>query len=92
MARWLDIPLGRRTGRSAPTWGLLAERYDRCRGRVSLYVGRRIHDRGTFERIVSEALQRNVDLLVSKHDELDELRRLRATADRLIASSVPGGA
>jgi len=37
---------------------------------------------------VIEALERNPDLLVAEHDELEELRRLRSTADRLIATSV----
>jgi len=88
--RWLDIPLGRRSGREIPTWGALAQRYERCLGRVASYVGKRVHDPGVFDRIVGEALERNVDLLVAEHDELEELRRLRATADRLILRS--GGA
>jgi hypothetical protein len=89
MNRWLDVPLGRYPGQKVPTWGALAERYDRCLGRVEYYVGRRVQDRGSSERIVAEALERNLDLLVAEHDELEELRRLRATADRLIATSAP---
>lgn len=96
VSRWLDIPLGRHPGQHAPTWGALAERYDRCLGRVAFYVGQHIHDRGTSARIATEALEGNLDLLVAEHDELEELRRLRATADRLIALRVaprpgPGG-
>lgn len=94
MRGWLDIPLGRCAGRTVPTWGALAERYDRCLGRVAFYVGQRVRDRGSLERIMAEAIEGNLDLLVADHDELDELRRLRATVDRLIATSAvtPGGA
>jgi hypothetical protein len=88
VSRWLEIPLGRYGGRRIPTWSALAERYDRCRGRVAFYVGQRVHDHGAFERIVTEALESNVELLVAEHGELEEIRRLRATAARLIAMSV----
>jgi hypothetical protein len=88
LTRWIEIPLGPDRGRGVPTWGALAERYDRCLGRVAFYVGQRVHDRGACERIVSEALESNVELLVAEHDELEETRRLRATAARLIAMSV----
>ena len=94
-ATWyLDIPLGRPSARRGPTGALLAERFQRCFGRVAFYVGQRVHDREACERIVAQAIEGNLDLLVSEHGELDELRRLRATADRLIATSAvtPGGA
>lgn len=86
--RWIEIPLGPDRGRRVPTWGALAERYDRCRGRVAFYVRQRVQDHGAFERIVTEALESNVELLVAEHDELEEIRRLQATAGRLIAMSV----
>jgi hypothetical protein len=82
MARWLDVPLD-----AHATWGRLAAGFDRCSGRVAFYVGQRVQDPAALERIVTEALERNVDLLLGEHDELEELRRLRATADQLIATS-----
>jgi hypothetical protein len=85
--QWLDIPLGRRGGRRGPTWGVIAERFDRCLGRLAFYVGKRVDDRGRVERIVTEVLEANLRLLVAEHDELEELRRLRAAADRRIATS-----
>lgn len=84
--RWLDIPLVRRPGREVPTWGALAERYERCLGRVVFYVDHRVRDRGVSTCIVSEALEQNADLLLTDHDELEEIRRLRATVDRLITA------
>jgi hypothetical protein len=86
MTGWLDVPLGRRSGTNRPTWGSLAERFERCRGRVEFYVGRRVHDPRISVCIVIETLESNLDLLIVEHDELEELRRLRATVDRLIAS------
>jgi len=65
MTRWLDIPLGRHAEWKDPTWGLLAERYDRCSRRLAFYVGQRVHDRGTLDRIVVEVLQRNLELLIA---------------------------
>jgi hypothetical protein len=85
--RWLQIPLGLHSEREVPTWGALAERYARCLGRAAFYVGRRVPDPGASARIVTMALERNVDLLLAEHGELEELRRLRATADRLITST-----
>lgn len=84
--RWLDIPLARQPGREVPTWGALAECYERCLGRVAFYVDHRIRDSGLSTCIVSEAIAQNVDLLLSEHDELEELRRLRGTVDRLITA------
>jgi hypothetical protein len=86
--QWLDVPLCRRAGRRGPTWGELAERFERCLGRLAFYVGKRVNDRQSAERIVSAVLEANLRLLVVEHDELEELRRLRAAADRLIAASV----
>jgi hypothetical protein len=88
MNHWLDIPLDPHPGHRAPTWSVLAERYDRCFGRVAFYVGQRVRDRGTLARIVTETLEENLELLVADHDDLEELRRLRTTADRLIVLHV----
>lgn len=88
MTWWLDVPLGQRAGPGTPTWGSLAKRFERCSGRAAFYVAQRVDDRETLERILTKTLESNLDLLVEDHDELEELRRLRATADRLIATSV----
>jgi len=87
MTWWIDVPLGHPAESAAPTWGSLAERFERCSGRAAFYVAQRIDDRPTFERILAQTLESNLDLLVGEHNELEELRRLRATADRLIATS-----
>lgn len=86
--RWLHIPLGLHSGREVPTWGALAERYERCLGRVAFYVDQRVRDRGASARIVAAALERNVDLFLAEHGELEELRRLKATADLLIETRI----
>ncbi len=86
MTSWLDVPLGRHSRSAEMTWGSLAERFDRCTGRAAFYVGQRVQDRRAYECIVKEILTRNVDLLVAEDDELEELRRLRTTADCLIAT------
>lgn len=88
MTWWIDVPLGHPAAAEAPTWGSIAERFERCSGRAAFYVGQRVDDRATVERILTKILESNLDLLVGDHDELEELRRLRATADRLIATSL----
>jgi hypothetical protein len=85
--RWLEIPFGLHPEQEAPTWAALAERYQRCLGRAAFYVGRRVPDRGASARIVTMALERNIDLLLAEHGELEELRRLRAAVDRLISTT-----
>lgn len=90
MSWWLEVPLGRRAGPVVPTWGAVAERFDRCSGRVAFYVTQRVTDRRTIDRIVTETVESNLDLLVADCDELEELRRLRATVDRLIARGAAG--
>jgi len=58
--------------------------FDRCFGRVYAYVSRRVNDRKSCERIVSEILAANLDLLVDRGDERQELSQLKASSDRLI--------
>jgi len=60
-------------------------RFDRCFGRVYAYVSRRVKDRESCERIVSEVLEANLDLIVDRGDERQELSQLKASSDRLIA-------
>jgi hypothetical protein len=59
--------------------------FDRCFGRVYAYVSRRVKDRESCERIVSEVLEANLDLIVDRGDERQELSQLKASSDRLIA-------
>lgn len=84
MIRWLDLPIDSSRAGGVPTWGAVAERYDRCLGRLAFYVGRRVDGRAAAEFIVDEALRQNPDLLVGPHDELGEFRRLKESADHLI--------
>ncbi len=61
------------------------ERFERCFRRVTYYVGRRVQDRETQERIVTCVLVDNLDLFIAPHEELEELTRCKASADRHIA-------
>lgn len=59
-------------------------RFDCYFPRVYAYVSRRVSNKGTCERIVSEVLTANVDLFVEGTDERRKLRSLMAFSDRLI--------
>ena len=82
---WLQIPLQKGAGGPSPTWEVFSERFDRCFRRVSFYVSRRVNDRESFARIVKEVLAGNLELFIGQCSELDELTRLKASADRLLA-------
>jgi len=72
-------------GRAAPvTREEFSSSFDRCFGRVYAYVSRRVNDRKSCERIVSEVLAANLDLLMKRGDESQELSQLKAASDRLI--------
>jgi len=75
-------------GRTSPTWEVFSERFDRCFRRVSFYVGRRVSDRETLERIVTRVLVENRELFIAPCDQLEELKCLKASADRLLALDV----
>ena len=82
---WLRIPPRKGAGSTSPTWEVFSERFDRCFRRVSFYVSRRASDRESLERIVTEVLAENLDLFIAQCDEREELTRLKASADRLLA-------
>ena len=68
-------------GRAAPlTRADFSSGFDR----VYAYVSRRVSDRKSCERIVSEVLAANLDLLMDRGDERQELSKLKAALDRLI--------
>jgi len=79
---WLEIP-------ARPTWEDFTERFDRCFRHVSLYVGRHVNDRKRLRQIVTEVLTGSLDLFMAPRDEREELQRLNASADRLIALRAP---
>ena len=81
----LQFPPRKDAERTSPTWEVFSECFDRCFRRVSFYVSRRVNDRESFERIVTEILAGNLDLLIAPCSELEELKRLKASADRLLA-------
>jgi len=58
--------------------------FDRCFARVYAYVGRRVNDAKSCERVVSEVLAENLDLLVDGGDGRQEVIQLKASSDRLI--------
>jgi len=91
---WLQIPLRQGAGLESPTWEAFSERFDRCFRRVSLYVGRRVNDRESLEQIVREVLADNLALFIEPCDNEEEMRRLKASADRLLAlgASIETGA
>lgn len=76
-------------GEETPTAPMLratfSEAFERCFGRVYAYVSQRLDDRQGLERIVSEVLAANLDLLIERRGEAQEACRLKASADRLIA-------
>ena len=67
---------------------LLAQGYQRWFAPLHLYVSRHVAGSQVRERIVREVLATNLDLLVGRQEEALEVRRLEATADRLIADAV----
>lgn len=67
---------------------LLATGYERWFTPLHAYVSRHVAGSHVRERIVREVLATNLDLLVGRRDEALEVRRLEATADRLIAEAV----
>jgi hypothetical protein len=79
---WLQIPLPRGT---TPSWEAFSERFDRCLRRVSFYVSRRVSDRQSLGRIVTRVIVENLDFFAAECDQPNELRRLRASADRILA-------
>lgn len=66
------------------TWQEFSAAFDRCFTRVYAYVGRHIRDGASCERVVSEVLAENVDLLVDRGDERQEMIQLKSSSDRLI--------
>jgi hypothetical protein len=44
-----------------------------------------VNDRESLTRIVTEVLSGNLDLFIAQYGELDEMRRLKESADRLLA-------
>ena len=81
---WLHIPVSPDAGRASPTWGVFAERFERCLRSVSSYVSQRVNDRERLERVVTEVVAENLHLLVAQLDAREELACLMAAADRLI--------
>ncbi len=71
-----------------PTADLLADGYDRWSDPLYAYVSRSVAGRQVRERIVSEVLSENLDLLVGRREGAAEVSRLTAAADRLIADAV----
>ena len=79
------------TVRSIPsTTELFASGYQRWFAPLHAYVSRHIEARQVRERIVREVLSENLDLLVGRRDAASEIRRLEATANRLIAEVLTG--
>lgn len=58
--------------------------FDRCFSRTHAYVSRRVDDSKSCQRIVSEVLTENLDLLADPGDERRECSQLKASANRLI--------
>lgn len=61
--------------------------FERCFDRLHTYVSRHTDDRQSLERIVSEVLLANLDLFLDRHDEAQEICRLKRSADRLLTST-----
>jgi hypothetical protein len=75
--------------RAIPTTAeLFQEGYQRWFDPLYAYVSRYVAGRHVRERIVREVLSENLDLLVGRREKGLEVRRLEATANRLIADAV----
>lgn len=81
----IEIQVRKGVPPAAVTWEVLAERFDRSFRIVAFYVGQRVSDRARFKSIVIEVLGGNLDLFTTPCEEVKALRRLKASADRLIA-------
>lgn len=81
---WLRIPPRNGGGRTSLTWEVFSERFDRCFQRASSYVRQRASDRETLARIVTAVLIENLDLFLTQCGEREEMKRLTASADRLL--------
>lgn len=79
---WLEIP-------AIPSWQDFSARFDRCFRHVSLYVEQHVNDRERRRQIVTEVLTGSLDLFLAPRDEREELERLNASADRLLALGAP---
>jgi len=79
---WLEIP-------AIASWEDFSERLDRCFRHVSLYAGRHVNDRERLRQIVTEVLTGSLDLFMAPREEREELQRLNASADRLLALGAP---
>jgi hypothetical protein len=79
---WLEIE-------ALPTWEDFSERFDRCFRHISLYVGQHVSDRRRLGQVVTEVLSESLDLFTAPRDEPEELQRLNASADRLLALGAP---
>jgi len=78
--------------RAAPvTWETFSARFDRSFGRAYAYASRRVKDQASCERIVGELLEANLDLLVDRDDEEQDLRPLKTALDRLIGLELARG-
>jgi hypothetical protein len=84
----LEGPGGGLASTASVTWEEFSLGFARCFGRVYAYVGRRVRHRETCERIVSATLAENLDCILCRVDETQELSRLKASSDRLIRSEL----
>jgi hypothetical protein len=67
------------------TFRIFSDNFERSFRRVFWYVSRRVNDQEILERIVSDVLEENLDILVIQGDAPREADRLRVSANRLIA-------
>jgi hypothetical protein len=86
---WLEIPIREGSMPTLPTWEDFSVRLDRCFRQSSLYVGQHVNDRSRFRQVVTEVLTGSRDLFMTPSDEREELRHLKASADRLLALEAP---
>jgi hypothetical protein len=80
---WIRIL--RTSDAESATLRIFSENFERSFRRVFWYVSRRVNDQEILERIVSDVLEENLDILVIQGDAPGEADRLRVSANRLIA-------
>jgi len=89
MTAWLEFPVREGAGPKPPSWAAFSKHLDRCFQQVSLYVEQRVTDRERLRQIVTDVLAGSLDLFITPCDEREELRRLKASADRLLTIGTP---
>lgn len=82
--QWLDVPIEKGADSANLTWQAFSETFGVCLWGVSDYVARRVDDRALLESLVTKVFVDNPEVLVSRDEDREKLRRLLTAADLLL--------